>query len=711
MRTIQHPGVEISEIDISQVSPAIAGTTCLVAGFADKGEENEPFSFTSRNAFLNYFGQPTNEAEYYFYHAANEIIQQNGGLIAARIPYSNNSTGKFESTTYGIDGTEKLSATSLSGSTLGDEGVTSFKVVSSESTATIDITAVDAYRTGTKPAVNKFVIINKGRDVLKKTSNGKEFGGIFTAVVTPWNAFANQRLVKFAETSAPYTTWNVMTNINNDTGTLKSQDVSYVIPLSGDFTKASVSKTLGGMFPSLTYNDSGKLDTYYLHQIMVVVCKTYEDTNNDNKIGVQILESFLGSLNPASIDSANGESIFIDDIVNDNSDYIEMYSNITSAGLAGDNTAYKLGSSSDTNKAGWNTLLSFSESDTTKTIEYSGITDGLNKIFEKSSNIDELVVDIVVDAGMSTIAQYIGQTSGTSGIYNPMIYNSATDDITGFTDIQYWKTIANEYIEFCKDTRKDCMTLIDGPRNLVLQGNEKIERPSAPGQLIDTNVLPKLKYVSGLNSNYGAGYLLWDKVINEFTGKPIWVPLSCKAAGVYVYTDRTANYWDAPAGLNRGVLYGVTDIAFNPKPGQMDAMYAKNWNYARNYPLDGIVLEGQKTLQVKPSAFDRVNVRRTFLRLERAAYQVLRYFMYEPNNYFTRTQIIDTLTPIFEDAKIRGGLYDYRIVCDETNNTPAVVDRNELKIAIMLKPTKTAEFVLADFYALSTGASFSEVIL
>ena len=123
------------------------------------------------------------------------------------------------------------------------------------------------------------------------------------------------------------------------------------------------------------------------------------------------------------------------------------------------------------------------------------------------------------------------------------------------------------------------------------------------------------------------------------------------------------------------------------------------------------MIEGQKTLQTRESAFDRVNVRRLFLRLERITYNVLRYFVYEPNNFFTRTQIVDILTPVFENVKVAGGLYDYRIICSEKNNTADVVDRNELKIAIMLKPTRTAEFILADFYALRTGASFNEVIL
>lgn len=705
MRTIQHPGVEIREIDNSQVAPAIAGSKALVMGFADHGEENEVFEFTSRNAFLNYFGQPTNEEEYYFYSAANEILQQHGGLFAGRIPYSNDASDKFYSQVFPLTGaTLPISSTSLSSTELTNEGVSGFvEITESDKPTLIATSAVDSLRTGNLSGyTNKIVVINKSRDTLKTTSSDKEIGGIFTTIVTPWNAFANQNMVSTTTPSAPYTNWACLSSISTSSGDPISAD--YSIPLSGDFTRESISKILGTKFPPFVYDSSNKLDPYYLHQITVAVCRTFEDTNNDNKISVQIMETFTGSLNKSAIDASTGESIYIGDIVNNNSDYIELYSGMQESYLAGNQQAYMFYS-------GKGNLLSFTSAQSEKTIKYSDITGAMKKMFDKTANIDETQIDIVVDAGISSIANYISSQTGSSGTYEPYIYNSTTDTITGTDDVETWKSIANDILSFCKSTRKDCIGIIDSPRNLVLQGNEKIERPSAPDQLIDTNVIPKLKYISGLNNSYGAGYLIWNKETNEFTGNPIWLPPSCKTVGTYIYTDRVANFWDAPAGMNRGVLYGVVDIAFNPKSEQMDSIYNKSWNYEVSYPLDGIVVEGQKTLQIKPSAFDRVNVRRLFLRLERLAYQVLLRFRYEPNNYFTRRQIVDMLTPVFESVKLKGGLYDYKIVCDESNNTPDVIDRNELKIAILLKPTKTAEYILADFYALSTGASFNEIML
>ena len=157
-------------------------------------------------------------------------------------------------------------------------------------------------------------------------------------------------------------------------------------------------------------------------------------------------------------------------------------------------------------------------------------------------------------------------------------------------------------------------------------------------------------------------------------------------------------------------INGINDVSFNPKPKEADQLYIKSFNYAKQYPADGFILQGQKTSQVKPSAFDRVNVRRLFLRLERAVYLVSRYFVNEPNNEFTRSRLVASIEPLFQSVKAQGGLYDYRIVCDETNNTSSVIDNNELLISIGLKPVRTAEFILAEFIALDSGTSFDEVL-
>ena len=188
------------------------------------------------------------------------------------------------------------------------------------------------------------------------------------------------------------------------------------------------------------------------------------------------------------------------------------------------------------------------------------------------------------------------------------------------------------------------------------------------------------------------------------------MPTSGYAAAAFVRTDTTAQPWIAPAGLTRGVINNIVDIAFNPNQKQRDFLYPISINPVVFFNTDGYVIFGQKTLQTKPSAFDRINVRRLFLALEKSVQRSLRYFVFEPNTEFTRTRLKNSITPIFELAKNTEGLYDYLIVCDERNNNPDTIDRNELNVDIYIKPVRAAEFILVNFIATRTGQNFQELI-
>ena len=175
-------------------------------------------------------------------------------------------------------------------------------------------------------------------------------------------------------------------------------------------------------------------------------------------------------------------------------------------------------------------------------------------------------------------------------------------------------------------------------------------------------------------------------------------------------TDAAAFPWFAPAGFTRGLIQFANDLAVNPNQKQRDELYKANINPVANFPSQGQVIFGQKTLSKKPSAFDRINVRRLFLALERPTKKASRFFVFEQNTEFTRQRLINTLTPLFERAKNNEGVYDYLIVCDERNNTPEVIDANELVVDIYIKPVRTAEFILVNFYATRTDANFEEII-
>jgi phage tail sheath protein FI len=200
------------------------------------------------------------------------------------------------------------------------------------------------------------------------------------------------------------------------------------------------------------------------------------------------------------------------------------------------------------------------------------------------------------------------------------------------------------------------------------------------------------------------------KVYDDYSGLYIYVPSSGFIAAKIASTDSDVGPWGAPAGFNRGIITDAIDLAIAPNQRQRDEFYKININPITRFPDQGLVVFGQKTLLKKPSAFDRINVRRNFLYLEKVTKQVMKFFLFENNTLFTRTRVVNTLIPFFERVKVADGLYDYLIVCDERNNTPEVIDNNELVVDIYLKPVKTAEFILVNFYATRTDTNFQELV-
>jgi phage tail sheath protein FI len=217
--------------------------------------------------------------------------------------------------------------------------------------------------------------------------------------------------------------------------------------------------------------------------------------------------------------------------------------------------------------------------------------------------------------------------------------------------------------------------------------------------------------MSGISdTSYVVTYANWLLVNDAVSDQNVWVPSSGYVAAKIASSSQQAFPWSAVAGFSRGLINNILDIAINPTQKQRDLLYKSNINPIAFFPNDGYVVYGQKTLYRKPSAFDRLNVRRLFLTLEKETQALLKYFVFEPNTFSTRQRLIGALTPLFDNAKINDGLYDYTIVCDERNNTPDVIDNNQLNVDIYIKPVRAAEFILADFIATRTGVNFSELV-
>ena len=210
----------------------------------------------------------------------------------------------------------------------------------------------------------------------------------------------------------------------------------------------------------------------------------------------------------------------------------------------------------------------------------------------------------------------------------------------------------------------------------------------------------------GLDSNYAAVYYPWVKVLNTAVNKPVFVPPSVIVPGAIAASDRIGAEWFAPAGLNRGVLGTVLEAKNRLTQAERDELYEGRVNPIATFPATGVCIWGQKTLQVRPTALDRINVRRLLIKLKKFIASSSKYLVFEQNTIQTRNRFLNIVNPYLESVQQRQGLYAFRVIMDESNNTPEEIDRNRLIGAIYLQPTKTAEFIVLDFNILPTGATF-----
>ena len=212
---------------------------------------------------------------------------------------------------------------------------------------------------------------------------------------------------------------------------------------------------------------------------------------------------------------------------------------------------------------------------------------------------------------------------------------------------------------------------------------------------------------AAVDSNYVGTYYPWVKTIDSRTNRLTSVPPSVLMPGIYAANDAIAAEWFAPAGLNRGGIVGAVSVLNRLTHAERDTLYEGKINPIAQFPGEGIVAFGQKTLQDRASALDRINVRRLLIKVKKYIASTSRYLVFEQNTATTRAKFLNTVNPYLEGIQQRQGLYAFRVVMDETNNTPDVIDRNIMAGQIYLQPTKTAEFIVIDFNILPTGASFS----
>jgi hypothetical protein len=259
------------------------------------------------------------------------------------------------------------------------------------------------------------------------------------------------------------------------------------------------------------------------------------------------------------------------------------------------------------------------------------------------------------------------------------------------------------------ESRKDCMVFFSPDRDDVID--------NVGSEANDIKTLYKVtfeSYATGVGSEPESTYAVadsgWKYQFDKYNDTYRWVPLNGDVAGVCARTDLERDPWFSPAGLNRGQIKNVIKLAWNPTKAQRDIIYKAGVNPVVSFPGEGTILYGDKTFTSRPTAFDRINVRRLFIVLEKAISRAARSSLFEFNDEFTRAQFVNLIEPFLRDIQGRRGIYDFRVVCDTTNNTPEVIDRNEFIGDIYIKPARSINFIQLNFVATRTGVAFDEIV-
>ena len=399
----------------------------------------------------------------------------------------------------------------------------------------------------------------------------------------------------------------------------------------------------------VTRNNSN--DTLANDEIHIVVLDT---TGRISGTANTILEKFAFASKASDAKTDDGSSNYYKDVINSRSKYIWWLSHPSEGTnwgrIAGDNLVYtKVASTTYTLSGGVTAAPSAANR---------------NTAYDLFSNPDSIDISFIL----------AGET-------------------TGSTTITALSAIA--------ESRKDCMVFISPQRSDVVDnaGNETTALETWRNQTVTSIASSYIVCDSGYKYQF-------DKYNDVYR----YLPLNGDIAGLCARTDLQRDPWFSPAGINRGQIKNVIKLSWNPTPSQRDTLYKNGINPVVTFPGEGTILYGDKTFLTRPSSFDRINVRRLFIVLEKAVAKAARSSLFEFNDDFTRAQFVNLVEPFLRDVQGRRGIYDFRVVCDTTNNTAEVIDTNRFIGDIYIKPARSINFIQLNFVATRTGVSFDEIV-
>ena len=676
MSFLSSPGVHVREIDLSGIVPAVATTVGAIAMPAAKGPVSEITTLGSEEDLVKVFGKPnSNNFEWWFtaasflqYSDQLKIVRPASGLLnageASGVLIKNNTVYLADYWTESGDGT--VTSNDWYARTAGTWG-NSIGIQACPSGACYE------QHLGTNNQVNEASVAIGDTAIIVDNADASGYAFNVGDLISFSTADSSSDASAFAYTTGDEGNEYQVTAVNTTTNSL-------TIRLAGDPNGAGLKAAIaddsyirrrwafynlfdGPPSTSQWATDNKRGDNDEMH--IVVYDTTGDITGFDYDVAGQATNSVIEAYEKVSkcpvAKTAQGGSNYYVDVIYRQSEYIYWGDHIA----AGSNW-------------GTDTTTTYTAVDTITVVNLTGGTD-----------------DYSVTAGELDLAY--GLFEDTENIEINLVLSGPSSGVANTTaGMDTHGTMITDLVE----KRKDCVAFISPYRAGVVNVASTINQTANIIKGFDT--LPSSSYVV-----YDSGYkYMYDKYNDVYR----YVPLNGDTAGLCANTDKLRDPWWSPAGYNRGHVRGAIKLAYNPKNSERDQLYRKRINPVVNFPGQGVLLFGDKTALSKPSAFDRINVRRLFLVLEKAISTAAKYQLFEFNDEFTRAQFRNMVEPYLRDVQGRRGIFDFKVVCDATNNTGEVIDRNEFIGDIYIKPARSINFITLNFIAVRTGVAFSEVV-
>ena len=697
MSFLKSPGVHVREIDLTTIVPAVSTSIGAIAGAFEKGPVNSIVTVGSEEDLVKVFGKPQNSSnQFETFFTATNFLQYSDELKVVRCE-SGVTNAIASGTSILIRDDDHYEDSFEDGQASVGEWAARTAGIHGNSLGVSICANATAYE-----------------ETAVTTTSAEEALGQTVISVTDGTVFTIHDIVNFGETLGfEYQ----VTAADASTITIKLKDDPNGVGLQSTIASGTnirrrwrfydLFDAAPGTSDYATQNQRGTLD-----EIHVVVYDQQGEINgfavesNGNRTSA-VLETFANLSKNPNCKSPQGDSVYYADKIFRTSSFIYWM---------------------DHNSAGTNWGTDFT-GETSQIVMEDGGTDGAG-----ANAGDNIVLDATGTSNEDENGNIELEIGGTSyaALDTPTTSNlkNGTDDYAvtaGELEIAYDNFEDTESVDVnlilggkgggagdsastqdthvtmlhaLVETRRDCVAFASPHRSATVGVSSSI---TATDNIVDAfDLCPSSSYMV-FDSAYKQMY---DKYNDVFR----FVPMNGDTAGLCAFTDQVADAWFSPGGFNRGNVRGAIKLSYNPKKSERDQLYRARINPIVDFPGQGVVLFGDKTALAKPSAFDRINVRRLFLVLEKAISTAAKFSLFEFNDEFTRAQFRNLIEPFLRDVQGRRGIFDFRVVCDDTNNTGEVIDRNEFIGDIYIKPARSINFITLNFIAVRTGVEFSEVV-